>query len=110
MGAWTLEGDRREENHVILDAERHELETPEPDHRPKPEWMVETYHLESWREQNVFHATSPYLVRQLSVLGLWVLDQLVNCVAWPDSRWCARRHKQLSWFGQHNALLPAEGG
>jgi hypothetical protein len=110
MGAWTLEGDRREENHVILDVERHELETPEPDHRPKPEWMVETYHLESWREQNVFHATSPYLARQLSVLGPWVLDQLVNCVAWPDSRWCARRHKQLSWFGQHNALLPAEGG
>ena len=26
-----------------------------------------------------------------------------------DSRWCARRHKQLSWFGQHKALLPVEG-
>jgi hypothetical protein len=36
-------------------------------------------------------------------------DQLVKCAVWPDSRWCARRHKQLSWFGQHKALLPAEG-
>jgi hypothetical protein len=26
-----------------------------------------------------------------------------------DSRWCARRHKRLSWFGQHKALLLAEG-
>jgi hypothetical protein len=25
-----------------------------------------------------------------------------------DSRCCARRHKQLSWFGQHKILLPAE--
>jgi hypothetical protein len=55
-GAWALERDRRKEYHVILDAERHELEAPEPDHRPKPEWMVETYHLEFWRELEVFRA------------------------------------------------------
>jgi hypothetical protein len=70
---------------------------------------VETCHLEYWRELEVFHATSPYLTHQLSVFGPWVLDQLVNYVAWRDSRWCVRIHKQLSWFGQHKALLPAEG-
>jgi hypothetical protein len=46
MGAWTLKRDRWEEYHVILDAKRHELETLELDHRPKPEWVVETCHLE----------------------------------------------------------------
>jgi hypothetical protein len=45
-GAWTLKRDRWEEYHVILDAERHELKTPEPNHRLKPEWVVETGHLE----------------------------------------------------------------
>jgi hypothetical protein len=38
-------------------------------------------------------------------IGPWPTSKL--CV-WPDSRWCARRHKQLFWFGQHKALLPAE--
>jgi hypothetical protein len=45
----------------------------------------------------------------LSVFGPRVLNQLVNCAAWPDSRWCASRHKQLPWFGQLNALLLAKG-
>jgi hypothetical protein len=34
IGAWTLERDRREKYHIVLVAERHELKTPEPDHRP----------------------------------------------------------------------------
>jgi hypothetical protein len=64
-----LKKDMWEEYHIILGAERHELETPEPDRRPKPEWVVETWHLECWREVGVFHATRPYLARQLSVFG-----------------------------------------
>jgi hypothetical protein len=70
---------------------------------------VETCHLEFWRELEVFHLTSPYLAHQLSVFGPWVFKQLVNYTAWPDSIWCARRHKKLSWFGHHKALLLAEG-
>jgi hypothetical protein len=64
-----LKRDRWEEYHVILYVERHELETPEPDHRPKPKWVVETYHLEFWRELEVFHATIPYLCA-----NCWCLD------------------------------------
>jgi hypothetical protein len=40
---------------------------------------------------------------------LRVLNQLVNNVVWPNYRWCASRHMQLSWFGKHKALLLAEG-
>jgi hypothetical protein len=68
MGAWTLKRDWWVEYHVILVAERHELKTLEPDHRPKPEWVVETCHLEFWRELDVFHMTIPYLARQLLCL------------------------------------------
>jgi hypothetical protein len=71
-GAWALKRDRWEEYHIILNAQRYELKTPEPNRRPKPERVVETYHLECWRELGVFHATDPYLVRQLSVFGPWV--------------------------------------
>jgi hypothetical protein len=42
IGAWTFKRDMWEEHLVILDAQRHELEIPEPNHRPKPEWVVET--------------------------------------------------------------------
>jgi hypothetical protein len=73
-----LERDGREEYHVVLDTERHELKTPEPDRRPEPERMVRTYHLERWRELRVFHTTALYLARQLSVFGPWVLNQPVN--------------------------------
>jgi hypothetical protein len=64
-----LKRDMWEEYHVIFDAGRHELETPKHDHHPKPEWVVETCHLECWRELGVFYATIPYLARQLSVFG-----------------------------------------
>jgi hypothetical protein len=78
MGAWTLKRDWWVEYHVILVAERHELKTLEPDHRPKPEWVVETCHLEFWRELDMFHVTIPNLARQLLVFGQRVLNQLVN--------------------------------
>jgi hypothetical protein len=72
-GARALEKDRRGDYHVVLNVEWQELQAPEPDHRPKPEWMMKDCHLESWRELEVFHVTSLYLARQLSVFGLRVL-------------------------------------
>jgi len=36
--------------------------------------------------------------------------QRVKLVRAPLSRWrCKKRHKDLSWFGQEKALLPAGG-
>jgi hypothetical protein len=40
-------GDPGEEHHVVLDPERHELQTPKPDHRAKPQGVVKARHLES---------------------------------------------------------------
>jgi hypothetical protein len=37
---------RRKEYHVVAVVEEHELETPETEHRPGPERLLETTHLE----------------------------------------------------------------
>jgi hypothetical protein len=37
---------RWKEYHVVAAVERHELETPETEHRPGPERLLETAHLE----------------------------------------------------------------
>jgi hypothetical protein len=37
---------RRKEYHVVAAVEGHELETPETEHRPGPESLLETTHLE----------------------------------------------------------------
>jgi hypothetical protein len=37
---------RRKEYHVVAAVEGHELKTPETEHRPGLEWLLETTHLE----------------------------------------------------------------
>jgi hypothetical protein len=36
---------RRKEYHVVAAIEGHELKTPETEHRPRLEWLLETTHL-----------------------------------------------------------------
>jgi hypothetical protein len=62
---------RREEHHVVLDAERHKLKTPKSDHRPQPKRAVRTCHLERWRELEVFHATTP--LPDAPTVGVWTV-------------------------------------
>ena len=54
----------------------------------------------------------PYLARQLSVFSPWGVtptSEFVCVLPYPDGD--ARRHNDLSWFGQEKALRPAgEGG
>jgi len=50
----------------------------------------------------------PYLVRQLSVFsprGDSPTSEFVCVLPFPDGD--AKRHKELSWFGQEKALRPA---
>jgi len=50
----------------------------------------------------------PYLARQLSVFsprGVTPMSEFVCVLPFPDGD--ARRHKDLSWFGQEKALRPA---
>jgi len=52
----------------------------------------------------------PYLARQLSVFSPWGVTpttKFVCCFPFPDGD--AKRHKNLSWFGQEKALRPAGG-
>jgi hypothetical protein len=43
----------REEDHVIVMAKRHELQTPKPDHRGQRERTFGVSHPEKWRENDV---------------------------------------------------------
>ena len=57
---------RGKEYHVVAAVEGHELKTPETEHRPGLEGLLETAHLELDRKLLVKHAAGPYLARQLS--------------------------------------------
>ena len=53
----------------------------------------------------------PYLARQLSVFsprGVTPTSEFVCVLPFPDGD--ARRHRDLSWFGQEKALRPAGEG
>jgi hypothetical protein len=57
---------RGKEYHVVAAFEGHELETPETEHRPRPERLLETAHLELDGKLFVNTQQDPYLARQLS--------------------------------------------
>ena len=54
---------RWKEYHVVAAVEGHELKTPKTEHRPGPERLLETAHLEL---DGKLDAAGPYLARQLS--------------------------------------------
>jgi hypothetical protein len=58
---------RGKEYHVVAAVEGHELKTPEMEHRPGLERLLETAHLELDGKPVRQHAAGPYLARQLSV-------------------------------------------
>jgi hypothetical protein len=103
---------RREEDHVVGMAKRHELQAPKPDHRGQREWTFRVSHPEKWRENNVG--------TQRPLPGVPTIDvrsckdpkptsESMLCV--PNLDGDARRvHRGLSWFGQKNALRPSRRG
>jgi hypothetical protein len=102
----------REEDHVIAIAKRHELQASKPDHRGQRKWTFGVSHPEKWWENDVWHATSPYLARQLSMFGpVSILSQRVNlCCVFPNLDGDAKRiHVGLFWFGRKKALRQAGG-
>jgi hypothetical protein len=66
MAAIVVVARRRKEYHVVAAIEGHELETPETEHRPGLERLLETTHLELDEKLFCQHAAGPYLARQLS--------------------------------------------
>ena len=70
----------REQDHVIAEASRHELETPKPNHHGARNRRSESGHLER-NGKSVKNTQDPYLARQLSVFSHRGSYQLVNLCA-----------------------------
>jgi hypothetical protein len=83
---------RRKEYHVVAAVEGHELKTPETEHRPGPERLLETTHLEldgklfvNTQQAPTWRANS----RRFDPGGS--LDRRVNCRRVPQPRWVGAR-------------------
>jgi hypothetical protein len=83
---------RGEEYHVVATVEGHELKTPETEHRPGPERLLETAHLEL--DGKLFVNTQQPLpgapTVSVSKPG-GSLDRRVNCRCVPQPRWVGAR-------------------
>jgi len=76
----------REQDHVIAGADRHELETPKPNHRGARNRRSESGHLER-SGKSVKNTQDPYLARQLSVFsprGVTPTSEFVCVLPFPD--------------------------
>jgi hypothetical protein len=83
---------QRKKYHVIAAVERHELETPETEHRPRLERLLETTHLEldgklfgNTQQAPTWHANYRRFDPGAS------LDRRVNCRRVPQPRWVGAR-------------------
>jgi hypothetical protein len=83
---------RGKEYHVVAAVEGHELNTPKMEHRPGPERLLETTHLELDRKLFVNTQQAPTWRA-----NCWrfdpggSLDRRVNCRRVPQSRWVGAR-------------------
>jgi hypothetical protein len=83
---------RGKEYHVVAAVEGHELKTPETEHRPGPERLLETAHLELDRKLFVNTQQAPTWranCRRFETGGS--LDRRVNCRRVPQPRWVGAR-------------------
>jgi hypothetical protein len=83
---------RRKEYHVVAAVEGHELKTPETEHRPGLERMLETTHLELDGKLFVNTQQAPTWranYRRFEPGGS--LDRRVNCRRVPQPRWVGAR-------------------
>jgi hypothetical protein len=83
---------RGKEYHVVAAVEGHELKTPETEHRPGLERLLETTHLELDEELFVNMQQAPTLranCRRFDPGGS--LDRRVNCRCVPQPRWVSAR-------------------
>ena len=75
----------QEQDHVIAETDRHELEAPEPNHRGARNRRNKSGHLER-NGKSVKNTQDPFLARQLSVFSPQGSHQRVKLVRAPLSR------------------------
>jgi hypothetical protein len=83
---------RRKEYHVVAVVEGHELKTPETEHRPGLEWLLETTHLELDGKLFVNTQQAPTWranCQRFDPRGS--LDRRVNCRCVSQPRWVGAR-------------------
>jgi hypothetical protein len=83
---------RGKEYHVVAAVEGHELKTPETEHRPRPERLLETAHLELDRKLFVNTQQAPTWranCRRFETAGS--LGRRVKCRRVPQPRWVGAR-------------------
>jgi hypothetical protein len=96
---------RRKEYHVVAAVEGHELKTPEKEHRPELERLLETTHLELDGKLFVNTQQAPTLranCRRFDPGGS--LDRRVNCRCMSQPRWVGAR---WNTEGENNKGEPA---
>jgi hypothetical protein len=83
---------RRKEYHVVAAVEGHELETPETEHRPGLERLLETTHLELDGKLFVNTQRAPtWRANRRRFDPEGSLDRRVNCRRVPQPRWVGAR-------------------
>jgi hypothetical protein len=83
---------RRKEYHVVAAVEGHELKTPETEHRPGLERLLETTHLELDRKLFVNTQQAPTWRANCRCFDPGgSLDRRVNCRRVPQPRWVGAR-------------------
>ena len=89
---------RGKEYHVVAAVEGHELKTPETEHRPGPERLLETAHLELDGKLFVNMQQAPTWRANMQQ------DRRVNCRRVPQPRWVgARRSAKGEEAGERQA-------
>jgi hypothetical protein len=100
---------RRKEYHVVAAVEGHELETPETEHRPRLERLLETTHLELDGKLFINTQQAPTWranCRRFDPGGS--LDRRVNCRCVSQARWVgARRNTRGNNKGNRGSCCPA---
>jgi hypothetical protein len=107
MAAIVVVARRRKEYHVVAAVEGHELKTPETEHRPGLEWLLETTHLELDGKLFVNTQQAPTWranCRRFDPGGS--LDRRVNCRRVSQPRWVGARR---STKGQRNGKEETRG-
>jgi hypothetical protein len=99
---------RRKEYHVVAAVKGHELETPEVEHRPGLERLLETTHLEldgklfvNTQQALTWHANC----RRFDPGGS--LDRRVNCRYMSQPRWVGARRNTRGKKGNRGSCCPA---
>ena len=99
----------QEQDHVVAETGRHELEAPKPNHRGARNQRNKSGHLERDGKSAKKHTGPLPGAPTVGVFPRGVTPTSKTCGCSPFQMVMQERHRDLSWFGQEKALHPAGG-